>query len=103
MIYKIDNLKVDTDLWEVKRGDNEIKLSYSEFQILLLFFRNKGKIVTDEQIVKAMNSNKNTKPNNSNVGRVYVSYLRKKIDKGFKNKLIHTIRLVGYKFQDKLN
>jgi DNA-binding response OmpR family regulator len=37
----------------------------------------------------------------SNVIDVYISYLRRKIDKGFHEKLIHTVRDVGYKVQDK--
>ena len=39
--------------------------------------------------------------NDSNVIDVYISYLRRKIDSGFKTKLIYTIRDVGYKIQDK--
>jgi DNA-binding response OmpR family regulator len=37
----------------------------------------------------------------SNVIDVYISYLRKKIDIGFNTKLIHTVRDVGYKIQEK--
>jgi two-component system OmpR family response regulator len=59
---------------------------------------NKGKIVSEDQI--AQNLWEMDEEINSNVINVYISHLRKKIDKDFDKKLIKTFRGMGFKISD---
>ena len=100
----IDNEKVDTitigDLEingrakTVKREDESIILTAKEFKLLYYLAKNSGRIVSRDQIldnVWDINFDMNT-----NVVDVYITYLRKKIDKPFSTKLIHTMKGLGY-------
>ncbi len=78
----------------VFRKDKLISLSAKEFQLILYLIRNKGLVVTREQIENNLWHFDNG--NCSNVIDVYIRYLRKKIDDGYDKKMIHTIRGVGY-------
>lgn len=96
-LLTIDNLKLDTVSYSVKRGDSLISLSKKEFALLEYLLRNKGKIVTkDQTIAHVWNYDADILPNTV---EVYIGYLRNKIDKAFpKDKsLIHTVRGFGYK------
>ncbi len=96
---KIDDLFIDQVAHEVYRGDKEIQLSSKEYRLLDYMMRRPGHVCTRTMIgehIWGYNFR-----DDSNVIDVYISYLRRKIDQGFKNKLIHTIRDVGYKIQDK--
>ena len=74
-----------------------IDLTVREYAILEYLARNKNVVVTREQIrANIWNVEEDI---NSNVVDVYIRYLRKKIDDNFEQKLIHTIRGVGYKLE----
>ena len=74
-----------------------IDLIVREYAILEYLARNKNVVVTREQIrANIWNVEEDI---NSNVVDVYIRYLRKKIDDNFEQKLIHTIRGVGYKLE----
>lgn len=96
-IYRCGDLEVNCNDHTVKRGDTSINLSAKEFQLLLCLVRNKGFVLTREQIEN--NIRQFDKESNSNVIDVYIRYLRKKIDDGYDQKLIHTIRGVGYQLK----
>lgn len=96
-IYRCGDLEVNCNDHTVKRGDTSINLSAKEFQLLLCLVRNKGFVLTREQIEN--NIWQFDKESNSNVIDVYIRYLRKKIDDGYDQKLIHTIRGVGYQLK----
>jgi len=96
---KVGDLVLDPATHEVFRGDKEIELSSKEYRLLDYMMRRPGNVCTRTMIgehIWGYNFN-----DDSNVIDVYISYLRKKIDTGFNKKLIHTIRDVGYKIQDK--
>lgn len=96
---KVADLTLNPATHEVFRGDKEIYLSSKEYRLLDYMMRRPGNVCTRTMIgehIWGYNFN-----DDSNVIDVYISYLRKKIDTGFNNKLIHTIRDVGYKIQDK--
>lgn len=93
-IYSCGDLKIDTTLMQVTRKGRSILLSPREYAILLFLMRNKGIVVTREQIVD--NIYNIDQDISSNVIDVYIRLLRKKIDKDFDDKLIHTIRGMGY-------
>lgn len=96
---QIDDLILDPSTHEVTRDGKEIKLSSKEYRLLDYMMRRPGHVCTRTMIGEHIWGYNFT--DDSNVIDVYISYLRRKVDKGFKNKLIHTVRDVGYKVQDK--
>jgi heavy metal response regulator len=93
-ILKIADLEIDQLTHKVKRKDKEIQLSSKEYALLEYFMLNANQIITRTMISEHVwNENFDSF---TNVIDVYVNYLRKKIDKGFKKQLIHTIRGAGY-------
>lgn len=96
---KIDDLIMDPATHEVTRGGKELSLSSKEYRLLDYMMRRPSYVCTRTMIGEHIWGYNFT--DDSNVIDVYISYLRRKIDKGFRNKLIHTIRDVGYKIQDK--
>ncbi len=96
---KIGDLILNPATHEVHRGNKEINLSSKEYRLLDYMMRRPGHVCTRTMIGEHIWGYNFTE--DSNVIDVYISYLRRKIDKGFKSKLIHTVRDVGYKIQDK--
>ncbi len=93
-IYRCGDLKVDSAIRQVTRGDDVIMLSPREYAILLFLIRNKDIVVTREQVVD--NTYNIDQDISSNVVDAYIRLLRKKIDNDYGEKLIHTIRGMGY-------
>jgi len=79
---------------KVTRGGKTIELSNKEFALLEYLLRNKDEIVTRNMIVE--NVWDSSFDNFTNVVDVYINYLRNKIDRGFDQQLIQTVRGVGY-------
>lgn len=98
---KIADLVLNPATHEVHRAGKEINLSSKEYRLLDYMMRRPANVCTRTMIGEHI-WGYNFK-DDSNVIDVYISYLRRKIDNGFKNKLIHTVRDVGYKIQDKSN
>ena len=78
----------------VSRGGRQIELSAKEFSILEYLLRNRGTVVSRDQINHHVWDY--SFEGGSNIVDVYVRYLRKKIDEPFDQKLIHTVRGAGY-------
>jgi DNA-binding response OmpR family regulator len=96
-ILQIEDLTLNTDTYEVKRGETQIVLSSKEFALLEYLMRQQNRTLTKEQIINHVWSYEaNILPNTV---EVFIGYLRNKIDRPFKNKkqLINTIRGFGYK------
>jgi len=96
-VLTIEDLSLNTLTFEVKRAGKQIKLSKKEFALLEYFLRHQGQLLTKDQIINHVwDYEADVLPNTV---EVYIGYLRKKIDKPFKNKpqLIHTVRGFGYK------
>jgi len=88
------DLRLDPVAHKVWRGDREIVLTAKEYALLEYFIRNPNKILTRTMIAEHVwdyNFDSFT-----NIIDVYVNYLRKKVDKDYDKKLIHTVRGVGY-------
>lgn len=96
---QVGDLTLDPSSHEVSRGDKEIQLSNKEYRLLDYMMRRPGYVCTRTMIGEHIWGYNFV--DESNVIDVYISYLRRKIDNGFRNKLIHTIRDVGYKVEDK--
>ncbi len=93
-ILKVADLELDTVKHIAKRGDKIIDLTAREYSLLEYLMRNKGRVLTRTMIAEHIwDYHFDT---GSNIIDVYIQRLRKKIDKGFSKKLIHTIRGVGY-------
>lgn len=94
------DLSVNLNLREVARNNIAIKLSPKEYNLLLYMLENAEKVITRVEIVeKVWNTHFDT---GTNFIDVYINYLRKKIDKDFGKKLIHTKPGVGFILSDKL-
>jgi DNA-binding response OmpR family regulator len=78
----------------VVRGNRKIDLTAKEFALLDYFMRNPGRVLTRTMIAEHVWDY--DFDSMTNVIDVYVNYLRKKIDSDHEQKLIHTIRGVGY-------
>ena len=95
----IDDLEVDPLKHIVKINGKMIKLTPKEFAILELLLRQKNEVVTRTQVIEHVwDYNFESL---SNVVDVFIGTLRKKIDKGYKVPLIHTLHGVGYMATDK--
>jgi heavy metal response regulator len=93
------DLDVDPVKHIITRARKSIKLTPKEFAILELLIRRKYEVVTRTQIIEHVwDYNFESL---SNVVDVFIGTLRKKIDKGHKTKLIHTLHGVGYIISDK--
>ena len=91
------SLVVDMNNRQAIRDVKVIDLTVREYAILEYLARNRNVVVTREQIrVNIWNIDDDV---NSNVIDVYIRYLRRKIDDNYEEKLIHTIRGVGYKLE----
>jgi len=93
-IITMDDLTLDPISREVHRGEDLIQLTSKEYSILEYLLRNRGKVLTKSQIAEHVWNY--DFEYNSNIVEVYIRYLRKKLDEGYKNKLIHTVRGAGY-------
>ena len=94
------DLFVNLNLREVTRNNIAIKLSPKEYNLLLYMLENAEKVITRVEIAeKVWNTHFDT---GTNFIDVYINYLRKKIDKDFGKKLIHTKPGVGFILSDKL-
>ncbi|HHY94345.1 MAG TPA: response regulator transcription factor [Firmicutes bacterium] len=94
---QVSDLTLDPVTRRVERAGRPIELTPREFSLLELFMRHPGQVLSRTQIGEHVwNYNFYYQ---SNVVDVYVRYLRKKIDEGFRPRLIHTVRGVGYKME----
>ncbi|OGK23468.1 DNA-binding response regulator [Candidatus Roizmanbacteria bacterium RIFCSPLOWO2_01_FULL_37_13] len=98
-ILKLEDLELDPAKHIVKRSKKIIPLTPKEFAILEYLLRHKNTIVTRTQVTEHVwDYNFDAL---SNVVDVFITTLRRKINTGFKNKLIQTIHGVGYKMTER--
>lgn len=93
-VFTVADLVVDTSAHTVVRGGRAISLSSKEFSLLEYLIRNKGTVLSRESIENNLWNYDYS--GGSNVVDVYISYLRRKIDSGFAQKLIQTVWGVGW-------
>ena len=93
-VIKVADLSIDTAKRTVKRGKTVIELSSKEYAILEYLMRNKGIVVSKEKIEE--NIWNYEYEGTSDVIKVYIHHLRKKLDDNFEKKLLHTVKNVGY-------
>ncbi len=90
----VADLSMDCATHIVKRGEKEITLSAKEYALLEYLMHNRGIVLSREKIENHIWNF--DYEGGTNVVDVYISYLRKKIDDGYGEKLIHTVRGKGY-------
>ncbi len=93
-VLKISDLMLDPAARTVFRGERKIELTAKEYALLDYFIRNPGRILTRTMIAEHVWDY--DFDSESNIIDVYVNYLRRKIDSESEQKLIHTVRGVGY-------
>ncbi|SKC06878.1 response regulator [Dyadobacter psychrophilus] len=93
-ILKFADLEISLDAKTVHRSGNKINLTAREFNLLVYLIRNQGRVISKVEIAEQVwDIGFDT---GTNVIEVYVNYLRKKIDKDYPVKLIHTQFGMGY-------
>ncbi len=91
---KVADLEMDREALTVKRAGKTIPLTKKEFQLLEFLMMNRDRVLTREIILNKVwyySLEVETR-----VVDVYIGYLRKKIDSGYANKLIHSVKGFGY-------
>jgi two-component system OmpR family response regulator len=89
----VGDLTLDEDSREVRRGNDPVSLTATEFELLRYMMRNPRRVLSKAQILdRVWNYDFGGQ---SNVVELYISYLRKKIDAG-RPPMIHTLRGAGY-------
>jgi two-component system copper resistance phosphate regulon response regulator CusR len=94
-LLRVADLEMDRVERQVRRGGRRIELTAKEFGLLEYLMRNTGHTVSRAMIVEHVwNLSFDSM---TNVVDVYINYLRKKVDNGYAQRLIHTVRGVGYR------
>ena len=97
-VLRVGDLQLDLDKKVAIRGGKEITLTAKELALLEYMIRNKGRVVSKVDIAEKVWDI--TFDTGTNVVEVYVNILRRKIDKDFSRKLIHTRIGLGYVIQE---
>jgi two-component system response regulator MprA len=92
------DLVLDLAAARVTRGGREVFLTRTEYQLLELFLRNPGRVLSHSQIFQAVwGYDFGLRSNNL---WVYMSYLRTKLEAGGEPRILHTVRGLGYVLRD---
>jgi two-component system, OmpR family, copper resistance phosphate regulon response regulator CusR len=93
-ILKLEDLELDLNRKVARRGGKTIDLTAKEFSLLEYLIRNKNRVISRTEILeKVWEAGFDT---TTNVIDVYINFLRKKIDKDYPTKIIHTMVGMGY-------
>jgi DNA-binding response OmpR family regulator len=94
-ILQVEDLTLDPSTRQAMRGGKNIDLSATEYSLLEYLMRHPGRVLTRSVILEHVWDY--DFGGTDNVLDVYIMYLRKKIDKGNSEPLIHTVRGVGFR------
>jgi two-component system OmpR family response regulator len=97
-VYRVADLELDRLSHRVTRGKDEIQLQPREFRLLEYLMKHAGQVVTRTMLLENV-WDYHFDPQ-TNVIDVHISRLRSKIDKGFTQPLLHTVRGAGYMIRD---
>ena len=93
-VLRVDDLELDDDALEVRRGGEVVDLSPTEFKLLRYLMMNPNRVLSKAQILDHVWEYDFN--GDASIVESYISYLRRKIDVGGRDKMIHTKRGVGY-------
>jgi two-component system response regulator MprA len=91
---RFEDLTIDTEGRQVRRGDRLLELTVREYDLLLYLARHARKVLTRSQIMNEVWGYDIDV--GSNTLEVYVGYLRKKLEADGEPRLVHTVRGIGY-------
>ena len=98
LLLLANDLSLDTQTHKVKRGDKEIILTPKEYSILEYLLRNKNHVVSRMKLTEHVYEYQFDP--DTNVIDVYINKLRNKIDKDSDQRILHTIRGIGYMIKE---
>ncbi|HEU0027916.1 MAG TPA: response regulator transcription factor [Ktedonobacterales bacterium] len=98
-VLRFADIELDTGTRMAHRGQREIELSTTEYELLALFMRRPRQVLTRDIIMERVWGY--DFGGESNVLEVYVGYLRAKLEAGGEPRLIHTVRGAGYVLREK--
>ena len=93
-VLAFGDLIMDTGAYEVRRGDRELELTRTEFELLRLFLEHPRQVLTRSQVLERIWGYDFGRSSNSL--EVYVGYLRRKLEAGGEPRILRTVRGVGY-------
>jgi DNA-binding response OmpR family regulator len=97
-VLRVGDLTIELITRKVFRKDHSIELTPREFELLLYLARHKNGEKTRDEILSDVWGYEYI--GDTNVVDVYIRYLRQKMDKGYRHKLLHTVRGVGYMLKE---
>jgi two-component system, OmpR family, response regulator len=97
LVLRVGDLELDPATRSVRRGDTEIALSMKEFQLLEVFMRHPGEVLSRYRLLEGAWDQEYE--HRSNVIDVYVRYLREKVDRPFGVETLETVRGAGYRLK----
>jgi two-component system copper resistance phosphate regulon response regulator CusR len=93
---KVGDLEINLTSRQVSRDGQSIELTSKEYEILEYLFINKGRVVSREMLARDLWKDIARQTPLDNVIDVHVTHLRRKIDDRFNQKLLHTVRGLGF-------
>ena len=93
-ILRVGDLTLNTLSREVHRGEREIMLTKTEFELLELLMQQPGTVISRDTIYEAI-WGYNFETNSKSLD-VYIGYLRRKTEEGTESRVVYTVRGVGY-------
>jgi len=100
-LLKVANLTIDKSRHIVKRNGEQIELTKKEYDLLIYLMENRDIVLSREKLLNNVWGYNYT--GETNIVDVYIRYLRSKIDDPFPDRLIHTVRGVGYVLREDKN
>lgn len=97
-ILRYADLTLDTGTRDAKRGDRDLELSTTQYELLKLFLNNPRQVLTRDLIMDRVWGY--DFEGESNVLEVYISQIRHKLEEGEEPRLIHTVRGAGYTLRE---
>jgi two-component system, OmpR family, copper resistance phosphate regulon response regulator CusR len=94
--FRLADLEMDVTQRYVARGGQAIELTAREFELLQYFFANKGRVVSREMLARDIWKETARQTPLDNVIDTHMVRLRRKLDGQFEQKLLHTVRGVGF-------
>ena len=100
-LLKVSSLTIDKSRHIVKRNGEQIELTKKEYDLLIYLMENRDIVLSREKLLNNVWGYNYT--GETNIVDVYIRYLRSKIDDPFPDRLIHTVRGVGYVLREDKN
>jgi two-component system OmpR family response regulator len=98
-VLEVGDLRIDPAARVVTRAGREIELTVREFALLQFLAQRAGEVVSREQLLEHVWDT--TEEGSTNVVDVYVGYLRNKVERPFRGKIIRTVRGIGFMLEAK--